>query len=444
MSWHSKVVWSEGLFLKPHHLQQNDRYLERLVEMRVRQISAYPWGFASLEIDRDLAQQSRFALRRASGVLPDGTPFAFPDDCPAPAAIAVPDSAVGQIVWLTMPLAAANTREVDARATDSASRYTIGTETIIDATSDLRQEEEIDVAHPRLTFELRRGRKAGFVDLPIARILALRDKTVLFDDKVVPPVLVCDAHAVVTGWQDRVIGWVEHVLETLARYAADPVAGGAFQQSDYFVLQILNRTLPVLKHLRGSVYVHPERLYSEFLKLAGDLATFAAPSRRVRDYAPYDHDDPASVFEPLLRDIDEYLRTPLNRNVRRLELRQIADNAFEHLIVDRKMFQTSTFVLEVSAERSLPDIQSQIPHLLKIGPSNRMKELIQAALPGIPLMFRPMPPQQIKIVSDHVYFFLDKTSPLWPDFSAAPKIALHFAGDWPQLELVLWAIMDDR
>lgn len=444
MSWHSKVVWSEGLFLKPHHLQQNDRYLERLIETRVRQITPYPWGFATLEIDRDLAQQSRFGLRRASGIMPDGTPFEFPDDSPAPPAIAVPDSAVGQTVWLSLPLAASNTREVDARATDSASRFTIGTETIIDSTSDMRQEEEIDVAHPRLTFELRKGRKPGTVDLPIARILTIRDKTIVLDDRLVPPVLVCAAHPVVLGWQDRVVGWVEHVLETLARFAADPVAGGSFQQSDYFVLQILNRTLPVLKHMRGSVYLHPERLYAEFLKLAGDLATFATAGRRVRDYAPYDHDDPAAVFEPLLRDIDEYLRTPLRRGVQRLELRQIADNAYEHRIVDRKMFQDSSFVLEVAAERSLPDIQAQIPHLLKIGPSNRMKELIQAALPGIALMWRPVPPQQIKIVNDHVYFFLDKTSPLWPDFSSAPKIALHFAGDWPQLDLVLWAIVDDR
>ena len=34
MSWYSKVVWAEGLFLRPHHLQQSDRYLEHLVESR--------------------------------------------------------------------------------------------------------------------------------------------------------------------------------------------------------------------------------------------------------------------------------------------------------------------------------------------------------------------------------------------------------------------------
>ena len=71
MSWYSKVVWSEGLFLRPHHLQQADRYLENLIESRARYATPYPWGFAALEIDRDLAQQSRFGLRRASGIMPD-------------------------------------------------------------------------------------------------------------------------------------------------------------------------------------------------------------------------------------------------------------------------------------------------------------------------------------------------------------------------------------
>ncbi len=31
MGWENKVVWTEGLFLQPQHLQQQDRYFERLV-----------------------------------------------------------------------------------------------------------------------------------------------------------------------------------------------------------------------------------------------------------------------------------------------------------------------------------------------------------------------------------------------------------------------------
>src|SRR6266404_5770502 len=92
MPWSSKVFWSEGLFLRPHHLQQNDRYVERLVENRVRRVTPYPWGFSHLEIDRDLAQQSKFSLRRASGIMPDGTPFDIPADSPIPEPIDVPEA----------------------------------------------------------------------------------------------------------------------------------------------------------------------------------------------------------------------------------------------------------------------------------------------------------------------------------------------------------------
>ena len=115
MSWNAKVHWTEGLFLRPHHLQQADRYLETAIESRTRHVTPYPWGFAALEIDRDLAQQSKFGLRRASGVMPDGGLFDFPGEGPAPAPIEVPEAAAGQLVWLTVPARAANSREVAPR-----------------------------------------------------------------------------------------------------------------------------------------------------------------------------------------------------------------------------------------------------------------------------------------------------------------------------------------
>src|SRR4051812_22243850 len=213
MSWYSKVVWSEGLFLRPHHLQQNDRYLENLLESRVRHVTPYPWGFSHLEIDRDLAQQSKFSLRRAAGVMPDGTPFSTPDDSPLPAPIEVPESAATQVVWLSLPVAAPNTREVEDGAADSASRFVPSSEILIDSTSPLRIEEEIDVAHARLAFELRKTAKPGYVGLAIARIVEVRDRTIVFDEKFAPPILACGAHPVVSGWIDRVIGWIDNKLE---------------------------------------------------------------------------------------------------------------------------------------------------------------------------------------------------------------------------------------
>ncbi|MCU4182587.1 type VI secretion system baseplate subunit TssK [Bosea sp. BH3] len=444
MSWYSKVVWSEGLFLRPHHFQQNDRYLENLLESRVRSISPYPWGFSVLEIDRDLAQQSRIGLRRAVGVMPDGTPFSMPDNTPLPAAIEVPENAAGQIVWLSLPLAAANTREVDDTLNGSASRYLPSTEMLIDSTASLRTEEEIDVAHPRLALELRKTSKAGYVGLALGRILEVRDRAVLFDEKFAPPVLVCSAYPVIEGWLDRVIGWIDNKLEELARYAADPTAGGGLQSADYFVLQLLNRNIPVLKHMRRSRFIHPERLFSTFLALAGELATFTTAERRARDYPAYDHDDLENCFAPVVRDIQDYLSANLGRRAIRLEIVERAPNAFMSTIRDRSLVRNATLVLEVAARRPLTEIQAQFPQLFKVGPNTKMNEIVHAHLPGVNLVHLPTPPPQIRALTDHVYFYLDRTSPLWPEFSTASSIGMHFSGDWPDLELELWAVLEGR
>lgn len=444
MSWYSKVFWSEGLFLRPHHLQQNDRYLEHLIDKRVRRITPYPWGFDELEIDQDLAQQSKFAVRRASGVLPDGTPFDIPADSPLPEAVDVPEGTAGQIAWLVMPLPAPNTREVDESTADSASRYIRTSETFIDSTSSLRVEEEVEIAVPRLSFELRKTSKPGYMGLGIARVLEVRDKNVLFDERFVPPMLVCAAHPVIDGWLNRIIGWIDAKLEELARYAVDPSSGGGLQSVDYLVLQLLNREIPALIHLQRSGYIHPERLYEQLLRLAGELATFATTERRARDYPSYDHDDLENVFAPLIRDIQEFLSARLGRRAIRLEIIERAQNAFLSPIRDRSLFRSATFVLEVAARRPLVEIQNDFPHLFKVGPNTRMNEIVHANLPGLPLVHLPTPPPQIRAITDHVYFYLDRKSQLWPDFSNAASIGMHFSGDWPELELYLWAILEDR
>jgi type VI secretion system protein ImpJ len=199
MSWNAKVHWTEGLFLRPHHLQQGDRYLESAIESRARHVTPYPWGFAELEIDRDLAQQSKFALRRAAGVMPDGGLFDFPAQSPAPTPIDAPEAAAGQLVWLTMPARADNAREVSPERSENAARYVVGAETVIDSTSHLRIEEEIEVAYPRLAYEIRKTAKPGYVGLPIARIVEVHDRTLVFDEKFAPPLLVCAAHPTVEG-----------------------------------------------------------------------------------------------------------------------------------------------------------------------------------------------------------------------------------------------------
>lgn len=442
MSWNSKVVWSEGLFLRPQHLQQSDRYLEHLLSERTGQITPYPWGFSEIEIDRDLTMQSKFGFRRAAGIFQDGTPFNLPADSPLPVPVAAPENAAGMFVWLIMPLGQPNTREVDGTGNDSASRFVVGSETLIDSTNKLQLEEQIDVALPRLTIEIRKTPKPGYASLVCAKIIEVTDKSIIFDERFAPPVLLISAHPTVLGWLDRVIGWIDTKLEELSRYASDRLSGGGLQGVDYSVLQLLNRQIPVLRHFRNSRYVHTERLYIELLRLVGELSTYSTKERRAREYPVYDHDDLDRTFAPVLADIQRFLAVDVSRAIR-LDIVEKAANAFLATVTDRNLFKNSTFVIEVAARLPLTEIQSQFPALFKIGPNTKMNEIVHAHLPGIQLIHVPTPPSQIRAISSNVYFVLDRMSPLWPSFSNAAGIGMHFSGDWPGLELNLWAIKED-
>lgn len=440
MSWYSKVAWKEGLFLQPQHLQQADRYLEHLVQARTRDITPYPWGVTSLRFNKDMAQQGQVALLQTSGIMPDGTPFDAPGTGPLPLPVPVPeDEAQGLDIWLTLPDAAVNGQDVAPESANSATRFVLAAETVADNAAATRTEQTVEVAHPRLELALRKTPRPGYQSLRIGRVIEMRDGIVTLDDTVPPTGMVLTVHSAYEGYLSRVVGWMEAKLENLARYASDPSSGGGMQATDYLMLMVLNRELPMLRHLRGMAAVHPERLYEKLIGLAGELSTFDQGERRAADYSGYRHDDPKSSFTPVVQDIQRLLSRDVGRAVR-LPLKEVRANSYAALVNDRNLFAQATFVVEVSSGLPLTQVQQQFPQLCKVGPSTRMKQIINNNLPGIGLVHLPNPPRQIRVVSTNVYFLLDKSTELWREFSTAPAVGMHFAGNWPDLKLELWAI----
>ena len=89
MSDANKVLWSEGLFLRTQHFQQQDRYGEALVRGALRAGRLQTFGFAALSLDPALLDAGRLAVRGAQGIFPDGTPFAIPETMDAPPPLAI-------------------------------------------------------------------------------------------------------------------------------------------------------------------------------------------------------------------------------------------------------------------------------------------------------------------------------------------------------------------
>lgn len=72
-----RVVWSEGMFMNPQHLQQADLYHENLLAARLGAMTPYDWGVVEMEVDEKALSAGQFQLLRFFGILPDGLPVRF-------------------------------------------------------------------------------------------------------------------------------------------------------------------------------------------------------------------------------------------------------------------------------------------------------------------------------------------------------------------------------
>ena len=90
----NRVVWSDGLFIKPQHFQQQQRYLEHQINERALAVSDYLYGFSDLELNAEYLSFGRVGLVRASGLFPDGTRFNLPQDDVMPEPLEITDASV--------------------------------------------------------------------------------------------------------------------------------------------------------------------------------------------------------------------------------------------------------------------------------------------------------------------------------------------------------------
>ena len=78
MTWNNKVVWSEGMFLRPTHFQQHVRYIENLIERRADSLRSYPWGFKSRLLAEQCLSLGKIGIAAGEGVVTDVPPVEGP------------------------------------------------------------------------------------------------------------------------------------------------------------------------------------------------------------------------------------------------------------------------------------------------------------------------------------------------------------------------------
>lgn len=439
----NKVVWSEGLFLRPQHLQQQERYLERYVELRAGGLQAQAWGFSELELETDLLAIGKLGIRRARGVFPDGTPFAMPGDDPLPPALDVEPNWRDQTVYLTLPLRAAAQADVGRAEAppDQLFRYRVRETEVDDASGSMQGAVLMEVGGMSTRLLPQSQPLEGLTRIPLARIVESRaDRQVSLDEAFVPTALACQAAPRLATFLVELLGLLHQRGEALAARVSVGDRGGAAEIADFLLLQVVNRWQPLIAHWSSAPLLHPQDLYAALVALAGELSTFTTPGKRPPAWPAYRHDALQPSFEPVIASLRSSLSAVLEQTALPIPVQARKFGVWVAMVPDAALFDSAAFVLAAKADVPAEELRRQLPLQAKIGPVEKIRDLVNLQLPGIAAMPMPVAPRQIPYHAGYLYFEFDKQSPLWRTLKGSGGIAFHFGSEFAGLDLQLWAI----
>ncbi|KMM87601.1 type VI secretion system baseplate subunit TssK [Pseudomonas lundensis] len=437
-----KVIWEEGLLLRPQHFQHSDRYYDHQLKTRTQMLGRYLWGFFRLEIDVQFLNMSKLVISHASGVLPDGSLFELGGDN-QPLALDIPPNTGQTPVYLALPLVTGN--HIEARRTDHAdvlSRYTRYEAQVADSNAGENAISPISCGRPdfRLLLGAQQSDQA-WVKLQVCEIQdTTPDGVIRLNTQCVPTYLHTHCSGYVQSCLKEVISMLGHRAEKLAeRIRSNGKVGGA-EVGDFMMLQLINRSELVLLHYLQLEQVHPEELYCVLLALLGDLSTFASETKRPRLHSHYQHSNQGESFRALMQALREALSMVLEQHAIELVLQPRQYGVHVAQFDDLSQLGTTTFVVVARAACDNEALRHRLPAHLKIGPLENIRHLVNLHLPGFKLKPLAVAPRQLPYHADQTYFVLELTADDLAQMERSGGFAFHASGEFAQLELTFWAI----
>lgn len=443
MTWTNKVIWTEGMFLQPQHFQQHDRFIAAQAQARFAAGAGYGWGWLNLMLDSAALNLGKIALTSAAGVLPDGLAFDLPGADAAPAALDVPADTRDELVVLALALPRPGVAESDAEGDANAMppRYHAAEVDVGDNNVTGQRVAPLQIGRVHLRLMLARDCGEGYATLGLCKVVERRaDNKLVLDTTYIPPTLNSAGNELLASHLRELHGLLHQRGEALAARLAQPGRAGVGEISDFLLLGTINRQEPLIAQWRQTSILHPKDFYFGACALAGDLSTFRE-RRRPADLPAYNHDDPSRCFAPLMDDLRQSLSMVMEQTAIPIELQDRKYGIRVAIIPDIELQRTAQFVLAVAAQLPGDALRARFPTQVKIGTVERIRDLVNLQLPGVPLRPLPVAPRQIPYHAGYNYFELEtRGNEMWKQLESSGGLAMHIAGDFPGLELEFWAV----
>ncbi len=447
MKFLSRVVWSEGMHLGPHHFQTQSRYFEDTLWFLNSNLRQEPWGFLHYSLDTEAMRNGLAILTFASGILPDGLIFDLPDCDSVPGAanlgkmFAPTDSEM--TLYLAIPPRHDQGLDCDLTGGDGA-RYSSVQRTLRDDSAG-QGENSVSFARKNLVLLGESQLSPDTVSFPVARVLRDGQGGFVSDPEFIPPCLRISACEGLVLLLHRLAQAIE---EKVSSTRDDRLSSGRFELgtsaldvANYWFLHALCSSLPALRRHLQDRRSHPEEVYRDLARLAGALSTFSLEATR-EEIPKYQHRDLTATFREMDALIRRYLEVVAPSNTVTLQFRKTMDYIYAAEVKDERCLRRSRWIFGIRSSLSESVLLRQTPRLLKICSAEGVGKLVQRALPGLELLHLPVPPAALHGQADMHYFSISLNGACWQHILQTKQVGVYLPGDLGDANFDLTIIME--
>jgi type VI secretion system protein ImpJ len=438
------VVWQEGLFLRPQHFQQNDRYYAYELMNRTKELGSNMWGFFNLNIDADYLKSSKIVINNASGIMPDGTLFDINSkDYPLSLNIKLDD--ISKSIYLALPITIQNSDEVSSEnQKNRLTRYV--TQSLKEVTnSNVGEDSLTDVLATKYNFKLLLEEEIneGYVKIKLGTIGDVSASGIVsLENDSIPTYLHLNASKSLIASMDKLLSTISYRIEKLAEKLSDSNVQ-ASELGEYLMLQLLNKTRSRLHFYFTQDRIHPDKLFLELTSFIGELAIFMKKDKVLSEEFVYEHENQGSSFLAIISELNEMLSMVLEQKSISLPVEKRKYGIHIIPVVDRSLVNSCSFVFAVKSDLEDDQLKKLLLSNLKMGSNETIRDLVNYHLGGYKIKALSVAPRQIPYKVNYLYFKVELGASDKEKVMRSGGFAFHLSTELANVEYAFWAIRND-
>ncbi len=432
-------LFREGLFLRPHHLQLEQRHREGMAAAERSLAHPYPFGVFAFDLDPDKLRlppgQRSLEFRRLYAVLPgsgrvvmfdiNGDGNAGLDPLPLPDSLGAYNGKLQ--IWLAVPAwtpGRPNTDETAAISHDDMRTYY---PVIEDANDENTGANSQPIIFRRIRAMLLPGKvdetpRGQFEYLPLIRLMDARDESrrgeLILDPEYAPPSLTVSAYPeIARQWElfaRHAVGQRQAAENRVRpRFSVEAMTNAGWRR--LFRLQILNAHSPRLLAMATAPGASIWQAWTELADMHGKLAGLY-PEHMPWEEPAYDHMDPMGSLLGVMRRIRSYLDAEDMPRCQTLDFRVDPEGFLRCRLPEWPDEQEDgrDFYLAVRGEGDQEAVRREVTdgkRFKMLGVRDLARQIF-----GVPLRHEAIMPEDIPASRDMVLFRLqrdEKSAALW-------------------------------